>query len=100
MASAMTPPRQLVPTVGLKQVLDGVFIRMGNIIAKTGERVYSGLIQRFGALNFVSDNAGCFRTKPFPRGGRFITFSEHQVYVAVRVESAYPECVVLAPYPP
>src|SRR3954470_19055860 len=65
MASAVTPPRQLAPNMGQKQVLDGVFIRTGNIIAKTGERVYSGLIQRFGALNFVSDNAGCFGTKPF-----------------------------------
>src|SRR4051812_18533545 len=100
MASAVPPPRQLVPTVGQKQVLDGVFIRTGNIIAKTDERVYFGLIQRFGALNFVSDNAGCFRTKPFPRGGRFIKFGEHQVYVAVRVERAYHEHVVLAPDPP
>src|SRR3954463_15261543 len=67
--------------------------------SKTGERVYCGLIQRFGALNFVSDNAGCFGTKPFPRGGRFIKFGEHQVYVAVHVERAYPEHVVLAPDP-
>src|SRR4051812_29780443 len=95
MASAVPPPRQLELTVGQKQVLDGVFIRTGNIIAKTGERVYSGLIQ-----NFVSDNTGCFGTKTFPRGGRFIKFGEHQVYVAVRVERAYPERVVLAPDPP
>src|SRR3954463_5146756 len=84
----------------MKQALDRVFIRTGNIIAKTGERVYSGLIQRFGALNFVSDNAGCFGTKMFPRGGRFIKFGEHQFYVAVRVERAYLERVVLASDPP
>src|SRR3954471_3044863 len=100
MASVVTPPRQLAPILGQKKVLDGVFIRTGNIIAKTGERVYSGLIQRFGVLNFVSDNTGCFGTKPFPRGGRFIKFGEHQVYVAVRMEHAYPEHVVLAPDPP
>src|SRR4051812_846660 len=100
MASAVPPPRQLAPIVGQKQVLDGVFIRTGNIIAKTGERVYSGLIQRFGALNFVSNNAGCFGTRPFPRDGRFFKFGEHQVYVVVRVERAYPEHVVLAPDPP
>src|SRR3954464_12152638 len=90
MASAMPPPRQLAPTVGQKQVLDGVFIRTGNIIAKTGERISSGLIQRFGVLNFVSDNAGCFGTKPFPRGGRFVKFRDHQVDVVVRVECVYP----------
>ena len=90
----------MAPTVGQKHVLGRVFIRTGNIITKTGERVYSSLIQRFGALNFVSDNAGCFGTKPFPRGGIFINFGEHQVYIAVRVESAYPERVVLAPDPP
>ena len=90
----------MAPTVGQKQVLDGVFIRTGNIIAKIGEGVYSGLIQRFGALNFVSDNAGCFGTKPFPRGGRFIKFGEHQVYVTARVERAYPERVILVPDPP
>src|SRR3954469_24357024 len=100
MASAVPPPRKSAPTMGQKQVLDGFFIRMGNIIAKTGERVYSGLIQRFGALNFVSDNAGCFGAKPFPRGGRFIKFGEHQVYIAVCVERAYPESVGLAPDPP
>src|SRR3954463_15862195 len=68
--------------------------------SKTGERVYSGLIQRFGALNFVSDKTGCFGTKLFPRGGRFIKFGEHQVYVVVRMERAYTERVVLAPDPP
>src|SRR3954471_23263019 len=100
MASAVPPPRQLAPTVGQKQVLDGVFIRTGNIIAKTGERVYSSLIQRFGALNFVSDNAGCFGTKSFHKGDRFIKLGKHQVYVAVRMERAYPERSILEPDPP
>src|SRR3954452_14434762 len=72
-ASAVKPPRQFAPTVGPTAALAGVFIRTGNIIG-TGERVVSGLVQRLGALRFVSDNAGCFRNHPFPTGGQFIAF--------------------------
>src|SRR3954463_1471485 len=63
-ASAVTPPRQLATTVGHGAALAGVFIRTGNLIG-TGERVVSGLVQRLGALRFVSDNAGCFGTGRF-----------------------------------
>src|SRR3954447_14784063 len=72
-SSAVTPPRQLAPTVGQPAALTGVFIRTGNLIG-TGERVVSGLVQRLGALRFVSDNAGCFGNRPFPSKGQFITF--------------------------
>src|SRR4051812_30267460 len=81
-ASAVTPPRQLAPTVGKAAALAGVFIRTGNLIS-TGERVVSGLVQRFGALRFVSDNAGCFGNWPLPSGGRFIAFGDHDVYIGI-----------------
>jgi hypothetical protein len=99
MASVVAPPRQLAPTVGPAVALVGVFIRTGNLIASSGERIFSGLVQRFGVLNFVSDNAGYFGTRPLPRGSRFISFGEHQVYVALCVKRAYPERVIVATDP-
>src|SRR3954469_10217469 len=81
-ASAVTPPRQLAPTVGHRAALAGVFIRTGSLIG-TGERVVSGLVQRLGALRFVSDNAGCFGNRPFPSSSQFITFGGLDVYVGL-----------------
>ena len=60
MASAVPPPQQSAPTVGPTAVLAGVMIRTGNFI-KTGERVVSGLVQRSGLCDYVSDNAGSLR---------------------------------------
>jgi len=85
--------------VGPTVALVGVFIRTGNLIASSGGRIFSGLVQRFGVLNFVSDNAGYFGTRPLPRGSRFISFGEHQVYVALRVKHAYPDRVIVATDP-
>ena len=65
MASAVTPPRQLAPTVGRIEALAGVFIRTGSLLA-SGEHVVCGLVHRFDALNFISDNAGCFGDRHCP----------------------------------
>jgi len=62
--------------------------------------VVSGLVQRFGSLDFVSDNAGVFGSTPFPRGGSFISFGSHEVYVAVSAVQVYPEVVHIAADPP
>jgi hypothetical protein len=85
--------------VGLAAALAGVFIRTGSVIS-FGERVVSGLVQRLGLLSFVSDNAGCFGNKPFPRNGCFITFGAHEVYVGTKVVRRYPERVLVAADPP
>ncbi|KAK1666788.1 hypothetical protein QYE76_054947 [Lolium multiflorum] len=63
MAYAVTIPRHLAPTVGPSASSAGVFIRTG-LTTTTGERVASGLIWRFGSLDCVSDNAGCFADRP------------------------------------
>ena len=99
MASAVIPPRQLAPTVGPAAALAGVSIRTGSIIA-SGERVVCGLVLRLGSLNFISNNAGCFGSRPFPRNGCLINFGEHQVYVATEVVCEYPERVHVAADPP
>src|SRR3954466_12292871 len=99
MASAVPPPRQLVPTVGPAAVLAGVVIRTGNFV-NTGERVVSGLVQRLGLCDYVRDNAGSFRGKTPPRNGIFIGLGEHRVYIGVDVTGVYPHQVVVAGEPP
>src|SRR4051812_35627324 len=100
MASAVPPPRQLAPTVGPAAVLAGVVIRTGNFI-NTGERVVSGLVQRFGLCDYVRDNAGSFRGKPPPpRNGIFIGLGKHRVYIGVDITDIYPHQVVVAGEPP
>jgi hypothetical protein len=47
-------------------MLGGVFIRTGSVIAASGVRVVSSLVQRLGSLSFISDNAGCLGGRPFP----------------------------------
>jgi hypothetical protein len=81
MAYVVSPRRHLAPTVGQIDVLGGVFIRMGSVIAVLGVRVVSGLVQRLGSLSFISDNVGCLGGRPFPRNGRIMTFGSHEVYV-------------------
>ena len=82
MASAVLPPRQLAPTVGPAAALAGVFIRTGNFL-RSGERVLSGLMQRFGSLHFVHDNAGCFSQGPNPLNGNLVTFGDFKIYIAI-----------------
>src|SRR3954466_12626072 len=98
-ASAVTPPRQLAPTVGQAAALAGVFIRTGNLIG-TGERVVSGLVQRLGALRFVSDNVGCFGNRLFPSNGQFLTFGGLEVYVGLVPVRRYHDSVQVAEDPP
>ena len=99
MASVCVPPRQLAPTVGLAATPAGVFIRTGSFIA-SGERVVSGLVQRLGSLDFVSDNAGNFLNGPFPRNGLFVNFGQHRVFVGTVPVRVYPEVVRVAADPP
>ncbi|KAK1644069.1 hypothetical protein QYE76_061874 [Lolium multiflorum] len=77
----------------------GVFIRTGLTIT-TGERVASGLIWRFGSLDCVSDNAGCFADRPFPAGGNVISFGGFDVYVATIAPPRYPREIVRCASPP
>jgi hypothetical protein len=62
-------------------MLGGVFIRTGSVIAASGVRVVSGLVQRLGSLSFINDNAGCLGGQPFPRDGWIMSFGFHEVYV-------------------
>jgi hypothetical protein len=64
-------------------MLGGMFIRTGSVIAASGVRVVSGLVQRLGLLSFISDNAGCLGGRPFPRNGRIMSFSSHEVCCSV-----------------
>jgi hypothetical protein len=79
-------------------MLGGVFIRMGSVIAVSGVRVVSGLVQRLGSLSFISDNAGCLGGRPFPRDGRIVSFGSHEVYVGT--ERVCREEVLVAADPP
>jgi hypothetical protein len=86
--------------VGQIDVLAGVFIRTGSVIASSGVRVVSGLVQRLGLLSFISDNAGCLDGQPFPRNGRIMSFGSHEVYVGTERVCRYPKQVQVAADPP
>ncbi|KAK1687132.1 hypothetical protein QYE76_047980 [Lolium multiflorum] len=94
----MTIPRHLAPTVGPSASAAGVSIRTG--LTTTGERVASGLVWRFGSLDCVSDNAGCFADRPFPAGGNIISFGGFDVYVATVAPPRYPREIVRCASPP
>jgi hypothetical protein len=81
----------LAPTVWQIDVLAGVFIRTGSVIASSGVRVVSGLVQRLGSLSFISDNTGCLSGQPFPRNGRIMSFGSHEVYLGTKRVCRYPE---------
>ena len=97
MASAVTPPRQLAPTVGQVAALAGVSIRTGS---STGERVLSGLVCKIDEFSSMSDNAGCFSGKPFPTDGLLMTLGSFITYVATEHVSSYPDQVIEAEDPP
>jgi hypothetical protein len=86
--------------MGQIDVLARVFIRTGSVIASSGERMVSGLVQRLGSLSFISDNTGCLDGRPFPRNGRIMTFGSHEVYVGTERVCRYPEQVLVAADPP
>jgi hypothetical protein len=67
--------------MGQIDMLGGVCIRTGSVIAALGVRVVSSLVQRLGTLSFISDNAGCLGGRPFPRDGQILSFDSHEVYV-------------------
>jgi hypothetical protein len=98
MAYVVSPRRHLAPTVGQIDVLGGVFIQTGSVIAATRVRMVSGLVQRLGSLSFISDNAGCLGGRPFPRDGWIMSFGSHEVYVGT--ESVCREKVLVAVDPP
>jgi hypothetical protein len=79
-------------------MLGGLFIQTGFVIAASGVRVVSSLVQRLGSLSFISDNASCLGGRPFPRNGRIMSFGSHEVYVGT--ESVYREQVLVAVDPP
>jgi hypothetical protein len=79
-------------------MLGGVFIRTGSVIAASGVRVVSGLVQRLGSHSFISDNAGCLSGRPFPRDGRILSFGSHEVYMGT--ERVCREKVLVAADPP
>jgi hypothetical protein len=79
-------------------MLGGVFIQMGSVIAASGVRMVSGLVQRLGSLSFISDNAGCLDGRPFPRDGQIMSFGSHEVYVGT--ERVCREEVLVAADPP
>jgi hypothetical protein len=79
-------------------MLGGVFIQTGSVIAASGVRVVSGLVQRLGSLSFISDNVGCLGGRPFPRDGRIMSFGSHEVYVGT--ESVCRKKVLVAADPP
>jgi hypothetical protein len=58
------------------------------------------LIWRFGSLDCVSDNAGCFVDRPFPAGGSIIAFGGHDVYVTTVASPRYPRQVLRCASPP
>jgi hypothetical protein len=86
--------------MGQIDVLAGVFIRTGSVIASSGVHVVSGLVHRLGSLSFISDNAGCLGGWPFPRYGRIMSFDSHEVYVGTERVCRYPEQVLVAADPP
>jgi hypothetical protein len=86
--------------MGQINVLGRVFIRTGSVIAASGVRVVSGLVQRLGSLSFISDNAGCLGGRPFPRNGRIMSFGSHEVYVGTESVCRYPEQVLVVADPP
>jgi hypothetical protein len=81
-------------------MLGGVFIRTGSVIAASGVRVVSSLVQRLGSLSFIADNAGCLAGRPFPRDGQIVSFGSHEVYVGTERVCRYPEQVLVSADPP
>jgi hypothetical protein len=81
-------------------MLGGVFIRTGSVIAASGVRMVSGLVQRLGTLSFISDNAGCLGGRPFPRDGQIMSFGSHEVYMGTESVCRYQQQVLVAADPP
>ena len=59
-----------------------------------------GLVHTLSALNFISDNMGCFGDKPLPRNGCLVTFGDYEVYVAIELSCSFAEHMLVAVDPP
>jgi hypothetical protein len=70
----------LAPTVGQCVVATGVKFRLGSP-SILGERVASGLIWRFGTLDYISDKLACFKDG-FGDSGSFLDVGSHCFYIA------------------
>src|SRR4051794_3597968 len=93
MASVVTPPRQLAPTVGPAAALAGVKTRTGIKMVSSGERAVSGLVQCYGRIFFVANNAESFGREPFPFNGGIVQFGDHEIYIAAVKHHVYPRVV-------
>jgi hypothetical protein len=80
MATVSKFARQLAPTVGQCAATTGVKFRPGSP-SIPGERVASGLVWRFGTLDYVSDNLACFKDG-FGDSGSFLDIGGHRFYIA------------------
>jgi hypothetical protein len=67
------------------------------MIAASGVRVVSGLVQRLGTLNFISDNAGCLGGRLFPKDGQIMSFGSHEVYMGTEIVCREKVLVVVDP---
>jgi hypothetical protein len=47
-----------------------------------GEKVASGLVLRFGTIDYVNDNLSCFEDG-FDDGGSFLNVGGHRFYIAI-----------------
>jgi hypothetical protein len=84
--------------MGTSAAATGVLFWTGSFTT-SGECIASGLVQRFGSLDCITDNAGCFADAAFPKGGSIIHFGDHHVYVVV-VSEEYPSEVLTLSDPP
>ena len=75
-------PRQLAPTVGQMAAAGPVFCT-GPPSSDSGERVATGLVVAFGAIDYVFDNTGSLAGSALPQNGSIIHFGEHRVFVVV-----------------
>ena len=67
----------------------GDLLRTGPFVNST-ERVVSGLVHRFGRLDFVSDNTGAFAGSSFVPGGCVVPIGNVLIYMATIVPDEYP----------
>jgi hypothetical protein len=77
MATVSKFPRQLASTVGQSAAASGVKFRPG----PSGEKVASGLVQRFGTFDCIDDNLAYFKNG-LGNNGSFLDVGSHRFYVA------------------
>jgi hypothetical protein len=70
----------MTPTVGQHVVAIGVKFWSGSP-STLGEKVASGLVWRFGTIDYISDNLGYFEDN-FGDNGSFLDVGGHRFYIA------------------